>query len=259
MPGRTTRLDSPSRKRYHRAVLVSGGLFLARAPERPGMIRALLFDLDGLIVDTELPAYQAWQDIYHQHGADLPLHVWTAIIGTSPDAFDPYAYLEQQIGRAVDREALKTNYRQRMMALINAQPALPGVEDTIHTAQRLGLRLGLASSSSRAWVIGQLERLGLLKAFDIIRGSDDVEQVKPDPALYRSALAALDVLPHEAVAIEDSPNGVLAAHRAGIFCVVVPNVMTRDLPFAHAGLRLESLADLALEDLLARVAALNSA
>jgi HAD superfamily hydrolase (TIGR01509 family) len=221
------------------------------------MIRALLFDFDGLILDTETPTYEAWQSIYSEHNADLPLVVWATIIGTSEEAFNPLDYLEQQIGRSVDRSAIRADHERRCMTLINAQPPMPGVTGYITTAQDRGLKLGLASSSSCAWVTGHLDRLGLLDHFDCIRGSDDVERVKPDPALYRSALDALALESHEAVVLEDSPNGILAASRAGAFCVAVPNRMTRDLRFEGADLRLESLADMSLADLLDRVAALR--
>ena len=213
------------------------------------MIRAIVFDFDGLILDTELPEFQSWQEIYAAHGCTLPFAVWARGIGTT-EAFDPYAYLEEQLGRAVDREVVRLQQRQQCDARIAAQAVLPGVHDYIAEARRLGLQLGVASSSSRAWVSGHLTRLDLQQHFVCITCRDDVPRTKPDPALYRAALAMLGVRPEEAIALEDSPNGILAAKRAGLFCVAVPNVLTCQLPLGQADLQLPSLAALPLPALL---------
>ena len=216
------------------------------------MIRAIVFDFDGLILDTELPEFQSWQDIYQTYGCTLPFAVWAMGIGTT-EAFDPYAYLEEQLGRAVDREAVRLQQRQQCDALIAAQMVLPGVHDYIADAKRLNLQLGVASSSSRAWVSGHLTRLELQQHFVCMRCRDDVPRTKPDPALYQAALAALEVRPEEAIALEDSPNGILAAKRAGLFCVAVPNALTCQLPLDQADLRIPSLAALPLPRLLSSI------
>jgi len=134
--------------------------------------------------------------------------------------------------------------------VIAQQPALPGVVAALDEARRLGLRLGMASSSSRAWVSGHLTRLGLLDYFEVLRCAEDVEAVKPDPALYRAALEGLGLAPHEAIAIEDSAHGVLAAKRAGLYCVAVPNVVTRGLDFSQADRVLKSLDEVPLAELV---------
>jgi HAD superfamily hydrolase (TIGR01509 family) len=216
------------------------------------VIKALIFDFDGLILDTEVPEYQSWREIYQAHGCVLPLSKWVECIGTA-DAFDPYEYLEQQLGRSVDRAAIRARRHMRQAELMVTRSVLPGVEQYISEARNRGLKLGLASSSSRAWVTGYLSQLGLEAHFDSLKCSDDVERTKPNPALYLETLRALDVEAREAIALEDSPNGVLAAKRAGIFCVAVPNALTRQLSFDSADLMLSSLAELPLGELLSRV------
>lgn len=217
------------------------------------MIKALIFDFDGLIFDTEVPDYQSWLEIYQSHGCELPFETWATAIGTSGDAFDPYLFLETQYGQAVERETIRLKRRDRFEELIKEAVALPGVEDYLRTAKRLGLKLAVASSSHHAWVDGYLARLGLIEHFDSIRCADDVRQAKPAPELYLVALEALGVRPKEAIAFEDSPNGVKAAKSAGIFCVAVPNQITRLLPLDHADVQLTSLAEMTLEELIASV------
>jgi HAD superfamily hydrolase (TIGR01509 family) len=217
------------------------------------MIRAVIFDFDGLILDTEGPEFQTWQEIYRAHGCELPLEVWATGLGTSADAFDPCAYLQAQAGRPIDREALHLQRRRRYDELLRAQAVLPGVREYIAAAKHLGLHLGVASSSSRQWVVGNLTALGLSAYFDCVKCADDVPRVKPDPTLYRVAVEALGIAPQQAIALEDSPNGIAAAKRAGLYCVAVANPLTRQLSLAHADLQLNSLADLPLEQLLARL------
>lgn len=215
------------------------------------MIRAVIFDFDGLILDTEAPEFQAWQEIYQAHGCELLLEVWATGLGTSADAFDPCAHLEAQLGKLIDREVIQHQRRQRYRELLGVQSVLPGVRDYITEAKRLGLYLGVASSSSREWVVGHLTALGLSSYFDCIKCRDDVPRVKPDPALYRAVVETFALQPQEAVALEDSPNGITAAKHAGLYCVAVPNPLTRQLSLAHADLLIDSLADLPLERLLA--------
>jgi HAD superfamily hydrolase (TIGR01509 family) len=216
------------------------------------VLRGLIFDFDGLILDTESPEYTSWRDIFVEHGCVLSLDEWAVCIGTA-DVFDPCERLEALVGRPVDRPAIRAERRRRSDALIAAQAPLPGVVERIAEARERGMKLAVASSSPRSWVEGHLIRLGLASHFACVRCADHVERVKPDPALYRVALEGLGLHPDEAIALEDSPNGVLAAKRAGLFCVAIPNAATRELRFDAADLRLGSLADVSLADLLGHV------
>jgi HAD superfamily hydrolase (TIGR01509 family) len=217
------------------------------------LIRAIIFDFDGLIVDTEVPAYQAWEEIYQSYGCHLPLSTWVTCIGGSADIFSPYAYLEEQLGHPIERKKIRSKYYQRYIELVEMEPILPGVKDYIDDAKRLGLKVALASSSSHSWVDGHLSRLGLIAHFDCIKCSEDVKAVKPDPALYQSILDELELRADEGIVLEDSANGILAAKRAGLFCVAVPNPMTCHLSLDLADLQLTSLADLPLEEIILQV------
>ncbi|MBK8900895.1 MAG: HAD-IA family hydrolase [Anaerolineaceae bacterium] len=216
------------------------------------MIRALIFDFDGLIFDSETPDFVSWQETFAEHGVELAREVWNAQIGAI--TFNPYLHLEELLGRPLDREAVHTVRKTRDNELLAAQTILPGVEAYLEQAQALGLKIAIASSSDHDWVDGHLQRLGLFDWFEQIHCSDDVGGVgKPDPAVYRAAVAALGVAPHEALALEDSPNGVRAAKAAGVWCTAVPNQMTRDLNFDHADYRLAALTDMPLSQLITEV------
>jgi len=222
------------------------------------MIRALIFDFDGLMVATEVPAFQSWQEIYRAHGHELSLDDWALCLGTSHDEFDPLTDLAARLGRPVDRAELERLRQSRKGVLAAEQQALPGVVEYLKEARRLGLKIGLASSSPHQWVEDHLQRLGLIGYFHTIKCAEDVLRVKPDPALYQAVLAALDVQSDEAIVLEDSPNGVRAANRAGIFCVAVPNALSSRLILDHADLRVASLADVPLAALIERVTELKA-
>jgi len=216
------------------------------------MIRALLFDFDGLIFDSETPDFISWQETYAAYGVELSREVWNAYIGTI--TFDPYLHLEQLLGRLLDRQAVWAQRKKRDNELLAAQTILPGVENYLAEARQLGLKIGLASSSDHGWVDAHLQRLGLFDQFEVICCSDDVGDVgKPDPAVYRAAIARLGIWPHEGLALEDSPNGVTAAKEAGLWCTAVPNQMTRDLNLDHADYYLNALTDMPLSQLLTEV------
>ena len=215
------------------------------------MIDTLIFDFDGVIIDTETPDYETWQQMFRTHGVSLERSLWTQFIGKSSGEFDPCQQLEELTGKQIDRNELLLQRRRIYLDAIDASPLLPGIIDYIQDAKAIGLNVGIASSSPVSWVEGHLAARGILESFDSISGKDHVPQVKPEPDLYLLAASRMGTKPEHSLAIEDSAHGITAAKRAGMFCVVVPNSMTKDLPIGHADLRLESLADMELKRLLA--------
>jgi HAD superfamily hydrolase (TIGR01509 family) len=218
------------------------------------MIRAIVFDFDGLILDTEEPVYRSWLEVYEAHGEELPFERWVQIVGSTTTGFHPQHHLEERLGRSLPKEVLDRRIGRRT-ELVLAQKLLPGVVQHIDQAKALELKLGVASSSTADWVRGHLSRLGILEKFDCLRCRDDVANAKPEPDLYIAVLECLGVSATEAIAIEDSPNGVAAAKRAGLRCVAIPNSITAKLDLSGADVVLRSLAELTLADLLEKVAA----
>lgn len=225
------------------------------------MISALILDFDGLIVDTETPALESWQQIYGEHGHELSLAEWAGALGTS-HGFDALAHLTTLVDQVDPERAARLRAeaaailarRQQLKTDLSAgQPLLPGVEALLDQAAALGLPVAVASSSSRAWVEGWLERLGILPRFALTRTSDDVERTKPDPALFLSAAAGLGRSPAECLVFEDSPNGILAARAAGCPVVAVPGPVTARLQLPPADLQIPSLDAMPLNKIIAAV------
>jgi HAD superfamily hydrolase (TIGR01509 family) len=211
-----------------------------RVPLSP--VRALVFDFDGLIIDTEGPVYESWAEVYRSYGQELSLDFWKTIIGRGSKYFDPIVELEHRLGRPLQGEAIRAERRLRTQELVEALTILPGVLEWRAEARALGVGLGVASSSGRGWVTGHLERLGVAD-WDCIRCLEDVEKPKPAADLYLSVLDCLGVPPPQAVAVEDSTHGVEAAKRAGLYCVAVPSSLTADHDFSRADLVLAALSD----------------
>jgi HAD superfamily hydrolase (TIGR01509 family) len=217
------------------------------------MIKALLFDFDGLLMDTESPEVEIWQEIYASHQAVFPLETWIhRVVGSTDANFDAAANLAAVTGRDVDVENLRQRARLLRLEKQSRLGALPGAQAILSAAARLGLRLAIVSSSPHGWVDGYLDQLAIRPHFEQVICREDAPRLKPHPDLYLEAMRRLELSPAECLAFEDSPNGVLAAHRAGLRVVGVPNPVTVQAGPLPADLVLASLTDLPLEALLER-------
>ncbi|MDP9321596.1 MAG: HAD family hydrolase [Chloroflexota bacterium] len=215
------------------------------------VIRALAFDFDGLILETETPAYQAWVEIYREFGHELPKELWLDYIGREGGWFDALTYLEGLVGPRDDRDAIQQRRDTRKSELVMAVAESAGLRELLTDARSRGLRLAVCSSSTPKWVLGHLDRLDLRAYFDHVQCRDRPElRAKPAPDLFLAACAGLGVRPDEAIAFEDSRNGMLAAQAAGMRCVVVPNELTVAMDLTGADHRFASLADVSLQTLL---------
>ncbi len=215
------------------------------------MMKALIFDFDGLILDTETPEVLVWQSIYREHGFELPVDEWSKTIGgygiSNFDAAEHLSFLSQ--GR-LDSASTRTRHRNESAQIVHASPILPGVISLIRQAKENGLQVAIGSSSPHSWVDEHVERLGIFDHFDQIICQDDVPpgRTKPNPDIFLKVLETLNVKPDEAVVFEDSINGVTAARRAGIFVVGVPNQLTAQMG-VRGDITVSSLDQLSLDDL----------
>ena len=216
-------------------------------------IEAVVFDFDGLILDTEGPVFTAWQEEFEAHGCPpLTIEEWSAEIGTV-GGLDLVEIMRSRATRPFDEDAMHERRRIRRDELLASESALPGVHAWLDEADARGLALAVASSSPRDWVEPHLERLGLLQRFAFVACYGEGIAGKPAPDTYLVACAALGVEPRAAIAIEDSPHGVTAAKAAGLWCIAVPHHITERLDLSHADLRLPSLAETTLGDVLVRI------
>jgi len=211
-------------------------------------LQALVFDFDGLILDTEWSAFSTAAEVWTEHGIELDLAVWQEIVGTAEHVHWS-EMLETDLGRLIDRDTVIPARQAQHHVEVEAMDLLPGAEDLIRAASVAGLGLAVASSSPLDWVGGHLERRGLIGSFAAVVCRDHVSMTKPDPELYTTAVEALGVDPAHAVALEDSHHGTVAARAAGLACVAVPNRVTTGQDFGAASLVVDSLERLTIPTL----------
>ncbi|WP_410788458.1 HAD-IA family hydrolase [Kribbella sp. C-35] len=215
----------------------------------PVEVQAIVFDFDGLLMDTETTMVESWQAEWAHHGLELELDgFWPGHGGDITE--DRYAVLAAAVGIGFDRtasHARRVAHRERLHAHLDFRP---GIRAWIAAARELGLRVAIASSSPRKWVVGHLERVGAVDLFDHIVTGDEVQTHKPDPAIYELALQRLGVPGSSAIAVEDTPHGVAAAQAADMYAVAVPNPFVTAAAVAEADLVLGSADELLLTDLL---------
>ena len=219
------------------------------------MLKALIFDFDGLILDTETPEVQVWGSIYREHGFKLPLEEWEKTIGGyGISNFNPAEHLAALSQGRLDPEKMNKRYRREADMLININPVMPGILNLIQQARESGITLAVGSSSPHSWVDTHLKRLGLFHYFKHIICQDDVPpgKTKPNPDIFLKVIEQLKVKKNEAIIFEDSPNGVKAAQAAGIFVIAVPNPLTAKMNVA-GDMKVLSLAELSLHDLVKKL------
>lgn len=208
---------------------------------------AVLFDFDGVLVDTEWAIYQSWRRMFEKHSHDLPLEIYTRCIGSDFQSWSPKTHLEELTGLAFDWHDLDVRRQEEIMAELYGARPMHGVGEMLTKLPALGLAAAVVSSSSHHWVDGWLEKLGLHGHFATTVCRGDAPRIKPAPDLFLEAARRLEVEPRNCLVIEDSVNGLSAAKEAGMRVWAVPNRVTDCLDFSGADRVFRSLAGCAEE------------
>src|SRR5262245_22923316 len=216
-------------------------------------LRAVLFDFDGTLWDSETAVFGVFADLYREHGHGLTLQTWSAAIGTV-GGFDPYGSLRDLTGDGFEIDEARERTEARILEAVREVPLRPGVEPFLRQLDDAGIRRALVSSDRSEWLVTNLERLGWPDGWAAMVCADgDATRAKPNPHLYEAALDLLELPASEAFAIEDSPNGIRAATAAGLRCLCVPNEATAELDLSEADLVVPTFEGLHVEDVWSAV------
>lgn len=204
----------------------------------------LIFDFDGVLVDTEWAIYRSWVTLYAREGQEITIETYAPCLGAGYSHWDPAAHLEKLTNRRYDWEKETPRRQAQLEAELENMGLMPGAEELLEWCRCNGIGMTVASSSSRRWVEGWLRKLGIYGMFDGVFCRTDGYPVKPDPALFRAAQQCLSLPAEECLIIEDSENGTISARNSGIPCVAIPNRMTCHCDLSRAEYRAESLQEL---------------
>lgn len=200
---------------------------------------AVVFDMDGVLVDTEPISRGVLAEIFRAYGHEVSSGHLDAIIGVQID--EAITMLSTAYPVPVGNAVVRSEYEQNYLPRLDTCAPAPGVQDLIMAIRDQGLLLGLASSASTKEIESVLNATGLRSYFDVVNSGEDVVHPKPDPEIYLATLAQLNVDPSAALAIEDSPFGVSAAVDAGMVCVGIRSSRIRGLDLSRAHVLIDSL------------------
>lgn len=220
------------------------------------MLRALIFDFDGVIIDTE----SIWFDLYRtwledEYNYQLKLEDYVVCVGANTDEL--FEFLRKEVALIEDPKFFEKRATSHFMELSDNLLPLPGVIDTIHQAKTAGIKIGLCTSATCKKPTYHLKRLGLLPFFNVLATAELFDHIKPAPDPYLVAAQMLKCQPSDCLAIEDAENGFKSAKAAGMPCLVVPNKITAHGEFSGAYKVLSSLVDFNLTDTQKQFAAVQ--
>lgn len=206
--------------------------------------RGIIFDFDGVLVDTEVAIYNSWVELYAREGQTLSIATYSPCLGAGYSHWDPGAHLEKLTGKTFDWTVETPARQARLEADLERSGLMPGAAELMDWCDAQDIAMTVASSSSRRWVAGWLEKLGIYHRFAGVFCRTDGYAVKPNPALFFAAQACLQLPAQDCLIIEDSENGTIAAQNAAIPCCAVPNRMTAAANLSRAAYRASSLPEL---------------
>ena len=191
-------------------------------------MKAAVFDMDGVLFDTETLCQDSWMAIAEERGLPGMAEIFPQCIGLNANDS------KQVVLRAYGQDFAYEEFRQQASVWFwdyiekNGLPVMPGVREILEWLKEHNWKVGLASSTRRSSVENHLEQAGLRDYFQTVVTGDMVEHSKPQPDIYLMACRELGVAPEEAFAIEDSPNGIRSAHAARMTPLMVPDMIAPD-------------------------------
>jgi HAD superfamily hydrolase (TIGR01509 family) len=216
------------------------------------MLKAVIFDFDGTIIDTETFEYNVWKEIYAEYGQILKIDFWSQFVGTAWGAFCPAKHLHDLCGNIINIKMLKEEGKKKFIERISVAPLRPGIIELLEILPSMSIKSAIATSAPLHWIKYHLECRNLFSKFDYISTADDVVNVKPSPEIYNNLLAKMRLSPDEVITIEDSTNGIKSAKATGIFCISIPNDITKNLDHSEADLFFNTANEINLKDLINR-------
>ncbi len=207
-------------------------------------LKGIIFDFDGVIVDTEWAIYQSWVRLYQREGQEISIETYSPALGAGYSHWDPGKHLESLTGKSYNWDEETPQRQAEIEADLKQMGIMDGAIELFDWCQEKGIGLTVASSSSRRWVAGWLTRLGVYERFQGVFCRTDGYEVKPNPALFHAAQQCLGLQAEECLIIEDSENGTIAARNAGIPCVAIANRMTEGCDLSRAQYRVHNLREL---------------
>ncbi len=202
--------------------------------------KALLFDFDGTLVDTEWAIYQAWLATFQKEGQDLPIETYAQCIGSDFNTWSPKTHLEDLTGKQFPWAEMDLERQKVIEGALKSEGPVPGAVEILTELEGQYV-MAVVSSSSHDWVDGWLERLEMSQYFSATVCRGDAPRIKPAPDLYERASERIGIPPQECLVIEDSLNGGLAGLEAGMTVQVIPNRITKGSDFSRMNGVFESL------------------
>lgn len=192
------------------------------------MIKAIIFDMDGVLFDTEIMSSKAWYQLAEERKLGDITKLTDDCIGRN--RADIILQFKKQFGEDFDAEEFLSTGRALMQSWIDQEglPLMKGTKEILQFLKEKNYTVGVASSSSTRTILSHMELSGLRDYFQAIIGGDQVALSKPKPDIYLKACQAVNMPPEEVIAVEDSPNGIRAAHAAGMKAVMIPDLIQPD-------------------------------
>ncbi|MGP5093126.1 HAD family hydrolase [Staphylococcus equorum] len=213
------------------------------------MIKGLIFDFDGLILDTETAWYESYFDVLKtKYGYDLALKDFVKCVGANNEIL--FQILRKDLGNNLNQNQIFKEVQERHKNIISEKPLREGVLDYLKEAKKLNLTIAVCTSSKKEWINKHLSDKNIINYFDYFITADDVERIKPHPDLFNKTVKILNFNKDELLVFEDSLNGLLSSKRAGLKTIIFPNPVTEHLNFSDATQIYRNMEEIALKDLV---------